>query len=527
MSLDPVQAEIWLFIGLFAAAIPLVALARRSGVSYPIVLVLGGLLLGFVPGLPQVALNPDLVLVIFLPPLLYWESINAPTDEMRANAKPIWFLAIGLVVATTAAVAGVAHALIPQLGWPMAFVLGAIVAPTDELASEPVLERLRMPRRLTAIIEGESLLNDASSLIIYAAAITATVTGVFEFWRTLGQFFLSGFGGVAVGLVAGRLAVLGWRRIKDTELQLVISFTVPFLAYVSAQWLGLSGVLAVVYMGIYVNGFTPKVLTATARIQASGFWNTLVFFANALLFLLVGLQLHAVTNRVLAENSWLTILWYALVVNATILGTRFAWCLIQEYVPLFGRTTCGSEPNWREAVITAWSGLRGAVSLAAALAIPLTVASGLPTPQRSLVVFLTFSAILVTLVGGGLTLPLVIRMLRVPPAPGDGDELKLANQAMNQAALKRLEQLEHDGAIGEPDAAVFRTRFERRLDPSPQNPQRARHAAAERALLDAQRAALIDLRAQGKLDNTTLRRFQRWLDVSEVSIPPIRLAEDE
>jgi CPA1 family monovalent cation:H+ antiporter len=194
---------------------------------------------------------------------------------------------------------------------------------------------------------------------------------------------------------------------------------------------------------------------------------------------------------------------------------------------LFGRTTCGSEPNWREAVITAWSGLRGAVSLAAALAIPLTVASGLPTPQRSLVVFLTFSAILVTLVGGGLTLPLVIRMLRVPPAPGDGDELKLANQAMNQAALKRLEQLEHDGAIGEPDAAVFRTRFERRLDPSPQNPQRARHAAAERALLDAQRAALIDLRAQGKLDNTTLRRFQRWLDVSEVSIPPIRLAEDE
>jgi len=527
MTLDPVQAEIWLFIGLFGASIPLVALARRSGVSYPIVLVLGGLLLGFIPGLPQVALNPDLVLVIFLPPLLYWESITAPTDEMRANAKPIWFLAIGLVVATTATVAGVAHALIPQLGWPMAFVLGAIVAPTDELASAPVLERLRMPRRLTAIIEGESLLNDASSLIIYAAAITATVTGVFEFWRTLGQFFLSGFGGVAIGFAAGWLAVLGWRRIKDTELQLVISFTVPFFAYVSAQWLGLSGVLAVVYTGIYANRFTPKVLTPTARLQAQGFWNTLVFFANALLFLLVGLQLHSVTNRVLAEHSWLTILWYALVVNATILGTRFAWCLIQEYVPLLGRTTCGNEPNWREAVITAWSGLRGAVSLAAALAIPLTVASGMPTPQRSLVVFLTFSAILVTLVGGGLTLPLVIRTLRVPPAPGDGDELKLANEAMNQAALKRLEQLEREGAIGAPDAAVFRTRFERRLDPSPENPQRERHAAAERALLDAQRTALIDLRSQGKLDNTTLRSLQHWLDVSEESIPPNRLAKEE
>jgi monovalent cation/hydrogen antiporter len=373
MSLDPVQAEIWLFIGLFGAAIPLVALARRSGVSYPIVLVLGGLALGFVPGLPQVALEPDLVLVIFLPPLLYWESITAPTDAMRANAKPIWFLAIGLVVATTAAVAGVAHAFIPQLGWPMAFVLGAIVAPTDELASAPVLDALRMPRALIAIVEGESLLNDATSLILYAAAVGAVVTGAFKFWPTVGWFFFSALGGIIVGWIAAQLARLVWQRVRDTNLQVVVSFTLPYFTFLTAGRLGVSSVLAAVYAGIAANGFTPVVLTPQARLQAAGFWNTVVFLANAILFLLVGLQLHTLVHQVLARYTWLTLILDVLAVNVTVILVRFVWFIGNEFTPGLPLVSGGDvAPNWRRALVAAWSGLRGSVSLAAALAIPVT-----------------------------------------------------------------------------------------------------------------------------------------------------------
>lgn len=386
-----------------------------------------------------------------------------------------------------------------------------------------------MPRRLTAIIEGESLLNDASSLIIYAAAVTATVTGVFEFWRTLGQFLLSGFAGVAVGLAAGWLAVQGWRRVKATELQTVISFTLPFLSYVTAQRFGLSGVLAVVYTGIYANRLTPAVLTPAARLQLTGFWNTLVFLANAILFLLVGLQLRTVTSRVLTEYSWTTVLWYAFVVNAAIVVTRFAWCLAQEYAPVVGRASGGHAPSWRQAVVTAWSGLRGAVSLAAALAIPAALASGAHTPHRNLVVFLTFSVILVTLVFGGLTLPLVIRMLGLGRAPegDDDDDLSRARIEMNRAALKTLEQLEQSGAIDGVDAQLLRTRYERRLAPPSENARRERRLAAERALLDSERTALIELRARGAIDNTTQRRLQHWLDVSGETIPSEPSEDDE
>lgn len=518
--LDHTQAEVWLFIGLLCVTIPLVAWARRAHISYPIALVLGGLVLGFIPGLPPVVLEPDLVLVIFLPPLLYWESITAPTDEMRKNAGPIWLLAIGLVIATTGAVAAVAHALVPNLTWAMAFVLGAIVAPTDELASTPVLERMRMPRRLTAIIEGESLLNDASSLIIYAAAVTAAITGAFVWWRDILQFFIAGFGGVALGFAAAWIAVAGWRRIKDTDLQGIISFTLPYLSYITASRLGLSGVLAVVYTGIYANRMTPSVITPAARLQVSGFWNTLVFLANAILFLLVGLQLHGVTDRVRLEYSWPTVLWYALIVNLTIVVTRFAWCFAQEYAPFFCRASRHAKPDWREAVITAWSGLRGAVSLAAALAIPVSLASGAHTPHRDLVIFLTFSVILVTLVAGGLTLPLVIRRLHLPPASEDEDGVTEAREEMRRAARQCIEQLEQAGTLDAANARILRKRYEQRLDPSRENPDRERRWEAEREVLDAQRSSLIDMRAKGKIDNTTLRRLQRWLDVSSQTIPP-------
>ena len=408
-------------------------------------LVLGGLVLGFVPGLPHLELDPNLVLVIFLPPLLYWEAINAPTDVMRQNRSQIWVLAFGLVIATAVVVAAIAHATISNLSWAMAFVLGAIVAPTDELAAAPVLERMRMPRHLIAIVVGESLLNDASALILYNFSIVAVVTGSFIFGNAVLHFIVAAVGGVAVGLLVGRLAVEGWRRIKDTQLQGIISFELSYLAYLLSQRFALSGVLAVVYGGIYVNRFTPRVLTPATRLRGLGYWETIVFLINAVLFLIVGLQLHEIAHNVFLEYSWLTVLWYALIINVTVVGIRFAWILGVEYIPFIGASSEHSRGDSRHAVIASWSGLRGAVSLAAALAIPVSLASGAPLPHRHLVIFLTFSVILVTLVLGGLTLPWIVKALSVPEdASEEEDEVRDGLRGMTE----RARRARHDRSRG-------------------------------------------------------------------------------
>ncbi len=509
--------EIWLVVGLFSVSIPLVALAKRAEIPYPVVLVLGGLVLGFIPGLPQIKLDPNLVLVLFLPPLLYWEAITAPTDVMRANAGQIWTLAIGLVIGTTIVVAVVAHAAISNMAWPMAFVLGAIVAPTDELASAPVLERLKMPRHLIAIVEGESLLNDASSLILYAAAVTAAVYGGFQFGGVALHFAIAAIGGVALGFVVGRIAIEGWRRITDTQLQGVISINLPYLAYILADRLSLSGVLAVVYAGIYANRFTPTILTAATRLQLGGFWNTLVFLANALLFLLVGLQLHDLVRAVLAEYPWQTVLWYAFLVNAAVVGTRLTWFMAQEYMPVIGGASEHPSGDWKHALISAWAGLRGAVSLAAALAIPVTIASGAPLGHRNLVIFLTFSVILVTLVGGGLTLPSLVRALEPSSQDTEGEEdMRRGLIAMSEAALAKLKELEHQGGLEANEIAMLRRRYKHRRAHVDGHPEEERAAVeAERQLLAAERDALTDLRERREIDNTVLRKLVRTLDISE------------
>lgn len=515
-------AQVELIIGLFVLVIPLVALARRVDVSYPIVLVLGGLVLGFVPGLPPVTLDPNLVLLFFLPPLLYWESITAPTDVMLANPGQIGMLAVGLVFVTTLAVGVAVHAVVPGMPWAVAFVLGAVVAPTDELASAPVLERLKMPRHVIAIVEGESLVNDALSLVLYTAAIGAAVTGVVRGWHIALFIVLAGIGAVVLGLVVGRIAVEGWRRITDTQLQGVISLLVPFLAYAPAQRFGISGVLSVVTCGVYVNRFTPEVLTPSSRLQLVGFWETFVFVANALLFLLVGLQLRGIAHNVLQHDSWTTVLWCTLVVNAVVIVVRFAWVLGTEYLPLIGGSSEHPEGDLKHALIVSWSGLRGAVSLAAALAVPLTVAGGAPFPHRDLIIFLTFSVILVTLVGGGLTLPVMIRLLHVSEGTDEeGEDLRRAIAEIGQAALKRIDTLQNDGQLDATHADELRRRYEHeqlvRTHATSGNipPEEREHWRAEREVIAAQRQALIGLRARGEIDNAVLRRVLTTLDLSE------------
>ena len=272
------------------AIIVLVAVANRIGVAYPIVLVVGGMALGFVPHMPVVPLNPDLVLVIFLPPLLYWESVTAPTSEFKAGAWWIFQLAFGLVIITTFAVAAVSHAIVPGMSWGVAFVLGAIVSSTDEVAFSAIADQLNVPRHIIGTIEGESLVNDATSLILYAVGIAAVVGASFSFVHAAGNLVLVVIESIALGLAAGGLAVVSWRYVRDPTLQGAISVVVPFLAYLPSYYLGASGVLATVVCGIFVGRYTPTVLMPRAREVISGFWVTVVFLLNAFIFVVVGMD---------------------------------------------------------------------------------------------------------------------------------------------------------------------------------------------------------------------------------------------
>ncbi len=512
-------SAIGVIIALVVTTIPLVALAKRVNISYPIVLVVAGLFLGFVPGLPHIELDPDVVLLIFLPPLLYWESITAPTDVMIENAGQIGLLAIGLVVATTLAVAVAAHAIIPDMSWGAAFVLGAIVSPTDELAATPVLEYFRLPRHVLAIISGESLLNDATALVIYAAAIGAVSTGTFLPFHTIGHFAITLAGSLALGYIAGRLGVELWRRINDQQLQGVVSVVLPFLAYYPAQRFGLSGVLAVVTAGVYVNRLNPRVMQPIARMRIVGFWDTVVFLANTVLFLVVGLQLHDVATVAFERHSWPLVIGYALVVNAVAIVVRLALAVAGEFAPTRAPAD-HAAPDWKHALIVAWSGLRGAVSLAAALAIPLSLPNGAPFPDRDLIIFVTFSVILVTLVGGGLTLPSVVRRLHVEGGTEERDELRLARLRSAEAALLRIGELEEEGRIDTAHAQQLREQFEhkrdlqRSADEQPAAEHAARHRDVEREVIEAQRQAIINLRERGEIDNVVLRRVQSDLDLA-------------
>ncbi len=515
------DSQIALLLGLLVA-IPLVALARRVDVPYPIVLVLGGLALGFVPGLPTLHLEPNLVLLIFLPPLLYWEAVTAPTDVMLANSVQIGMLAIGLVLATTFAVAAAVHAVVPGMPWAVAFVLGAIVAPTDELASAPILERFRLPRHLIAIVEGESLVNDALSLVLYAAAITAATTGLFRLGSVLLYVAVAAAGAVALGLVVGRAAIEGWRRIADAQLQGVISVLLPFFAYLPADRLGLSGVLATVTAGVYSSRATPTVMTPATRLQGIGFWETFVFLANAVLFLLVGLQLRAIAGAVFEHHSWPSVVWYAVTVNVVVIAVRFAWILGTEYIPSIGGSSEHPEPDPKHAVVAAWSGFRGAVSLAAALAIPTALASGAPFPNRDLLIFLTFTVILVTLVGGGFSLPAAIRRLKIADERDEeAEELRRALVGVATAALARIGLLEREGRIDSHHAVTLRNRYERKRRLAGAEPDAdeldddRRDAEAERDVIATERRALIAMRRNGEIDNAVLRRVQRSLDLAE------------
>ena len=511
---------------LLAVGLLLLAVSQFVRIPYPIVLVLGGALIGFVPGAPTVTLSPDLVLVAVLPPLLYGGSFFASLRELRANMKAIGLLAVGLVLVTMVAVAAVAHEVIPGLDWPLAFVLGALVSPTDPTAASAIAERLGLPGRLVALIEGESLVNDGTALVALRFAVAAVLTGSFSLLEASWQFAVNVVGGIAVGLVVGYLIRQLRRRLDNPPVEITISLLSGYFAYLPARALGVSGVLAAVTVGIYMGWHTPELTTAQTRLQGQAVWEIVFLLLNGLLFALVGLQLPTILDSLSGRSTW-TVIGYAAIVSAVVIGARVAWMLGTYVAALLSRRVREDDPapSWQAKAVIAWSGMRGAVSLAAALALPLSTDAGTSFPDRNLIIFLTFGVIFATLVLQGLTLAPLIRVLDLEEdGLAEKEEAKARIHAA-EAALERLDELIEEDWVREDTAERLRglygfrqERFRSRFDPDGDGSLEDRSLAYQRLrreLLDAERDAVQELRRQGRIGDDVMRRVVRDLDLED------------
>ncbi|MBI3513325.1 MAG: Na+/H+ antiporter [Proteobacteria bacterium] len=510
--------EVELILVLLVAATLLAVLAQRLNLAYPIVLVLGGLALGLVPGLPRVALDPELVFTLFLPPLLFSAAFFMPWPEFKANLREILLLAVGLVVATTVAVAYVAWATI---GLPLAigFVLGAIVSPPDAIAATAIAERLKLPHRLVVVLEGESLINDAAGLVLFRFAVAAVVVGAFSVSGALLEFAKVAVGGVALGLVVAWLSIQLFRRIADAGIVTVLTLFGPFAAYLPAELLGFSGVLATVSAGIYVGWRSPTVFTPATRVRAGAVWTTLVFLLNGLAFILIGLQLPFILREIADEPPVMLAVAALSVIGAVIL-VRIVWILGSSALTgVVAPRLCARKPlpRWEQLTVLSWAGMRGIVSLAAALALPTAIASGAPFPNRGLVLFLAFSVILATLVLQGLTLPSLVRALGVGGADDGGEEKIEARRFSLEAAIMRIDELAKQDDLPADDLAHLRLRYEHALRVLDERDADAgdidTHRRLQLELIAAERQVLLDLRRNGAISHDVFRDLERALDM--------------
>ncbi|MDX6409210.1 MAG: monovalent cation/hydrogen antiporter [Gaiellaceae bacterium] len=516
-----------ILVGLLLALAALLVAAPVLRIPYPIFLVLGGLALGFVPGMPSLQLPPDIVLIAVLPPLLYSAAFFTSLRDLRANVRPIGVLSVGLVIATMTVVAVIAHQWVDRMSWSAAFVLGAVVSPTDPIAATAVMHRFGVPRRIVAIVEGEALVNDGTALVLYRVAVTAAVTGTFSFWDASWRFAWSVAGGVAIGLVVGFLVAAVRRRLDNPPVEVTIALMTGYFAFLPANAVQASGVLAVVTAGIYLGWHTPELTSVQTRLQGAALWEILTFVINALLFALVGLQLSGILDRLTGISAG-KLIWWGLLVTGAVVVTRLILVPVFTFLPGLFRHASDSVPPLSQAIVISWSGMRGAVSLAAALAIPLLTDAGTRFPERDLIIFLTFCVLLGTLVGQGLTLPLLIRGLGIEPDHLDEKETAKARIKAADAALARLEELTGEDWVRDDTAERLRglygfrrnrfaSRFDREDDGAIEE-QSLSYQRLRRELLDAERAAIVNLRREGVINDEVERRLHRDLDLEDARL---------
>jgi CPA1 family monovalent cation:H+ antiporter len=523
--------DIETLIALVAVAIALVRLADLVSIPYPIVLVLGGLGIGFIPGGPSLELDPDVVFLVFLPPLLQSAGYWASPQELRAELVSLTWLVLGLSLATMVAVAAVAQAVIPSISWPEGLVLGAIVAPTDPVSAIATFERVGISDRVETLVEGEAMTNDAVALVSYKVALAAVVSGSFSAGEAFVDLVVGVAGGVAIGLAVAWVLAAALRRLDDPPLAILLTVLTAYAAFAIADGVGASGVLAAVTAGLYTGWRSHEIFDADLRLNAQAFWRVLIFALNAILFVLVGLQFPDILRRVGEQFSPGAIIGYGLMVAAVVVSVRMIW----QFLPVsLGRILSRLEgipgEDWRENLLIGWSGMRGAVSLAAALALPLTLDSGAPFGSRDLIIYLTVAVILVTLVGQGLTLPLVVKWLGLGAHEAWSPDEAVARLGAAQAALDRLEELEATEA-GVPENAlqrlreVYQARFARCVAALsgedggvPIEDPLTGYRRTRRKLIESERAALLEMRNDGRLKQDVFRRIQADLDLDEARL---------
>jgi Na+/H+ antiporter len=502
-------AAVELFVFLLFAVVVLAGLGLRSGVPYPVALVLGGLVIGLIPGLPSPKIDPDVIFFVFLPPLLYSAAVTVSAAELRDNWKPIGLLSIGLVLVTMAVVAAVAHAVM-GVPWAAAFVLGAVLGPTDPVSAAAVLDRLGVTGRAKTILQGESLINDASGLTAYRLAL-GVVGGTAG---SVGHVALVSLGvvagGVAIGLGAGWLFSHLRRLVTDPSLDVALSVLTPFVAYVPAERLGASGVLATVVAGLYVGARSLDIIEPGTRLRTIAFWDSAAFLLDGLLFVLIGLQVPSIVERI-PNADLVTLSAYALLITAVVLGVRIVWMIV---VP----NALHSDSTREERIAVAWSGMRGGVSLAAALAI---TTDGFP--KRELVIFVAYAVIVLTLVIPGLTLAPLLRRLGMVESEDDRRRDAEARLRITQAGLERLEEASGDA----PEHIVQRLRdrygsrverLEARVQGDHDEDGQTDVAVAGRLLaemIEAEREVLRAMRSERAFPADVLREIERELDLDE------------
>jgi CPA1 family monovalent cation:H+ antiporter len=507
------------------------ALARKLATPYPIVMVVGGLLLSFIPGIPKISLNPDVIFFVILPPLLYSAAWLTSWREFSYNIASILLLAFGLVSFTVLAVTEAGQWLLPGFDWRVGLVLGAVVAPTDAIAASAIAKRVGLPKRIVEVLEGESLINDASALLALEFGIALLVGGgTPTFGMGLLRLLYLTAAGIGIGLIIGEIVHLIEHRIDDAPIEIALSILTPYVAYLAADSVRASGVLAVVACGLYLSRKSSHFFSANVRLQAWAVWDSLTFILNGLVFVLIGLQLPYVLGEI-RDHSLGALIAYGAIFSALLILLRLMWTFPGAHLAYFLRRKFSHQhertPGGRQIFVVGWTGMRGVISLAAAIALPQTLANGSPFAQRNMIIFLAFSVILVTLVLQGLTLPPLIRALGLAGAGEAQPEEKQARRAILEAALAYLKKAKDNGADSAEVYADLMQHYQHRLEVlgtqesaevSGSRNFYKRFIDVSREALRIQRRTAVQLRNQGQISDELLRDLERELDLDEARL---------
>jgi Na+/H+ antiporter len=528
---------------IMAILISLTAIANKRKLPYPVLLVVAGLIIGVVPQLPNLALDPDVVFVIILPPLLYDAASKTSWHEFRTSIRPISALAITLVFFTTMAVAVTAHFLIPGFSWPLAFVLGAVVSPPDAVAASGIIKGLGLNQKVITILEGESLVNDASALIAYRYAVTAVTTGAFVFWKAGLQFLIVAGVGILIGVIVGSLFVLAHKKIENNPLvETSLTLLAPFVSYLAAEQFHMSGVLAVVCTGLVISWRSPEVFSYQARMRARVVWDTMIFLLQGFVFILIGLQLPFIIKN-LDGYSFAQMLGFGLLISAVTIIVRIIWVFggawFQNYFKKRKKhlnslpADDNNDDTWKNVLVVAWTGTRGVISLAAALALPLLLEDGTAFPKRHSIIFLAFVVIFMTLVVQGLSLPLLIRWLKMKPQSNLDAEAKELQLYLASSTLHYIEtdlsvslsnssqeqlKKKYEGQINELTKEIRRQKKAIRNDDELKALPPTAFLNAQLEISKFKRTLLLRVHKEGEFTDAVIKQVEEELDVDELKL---------